>query len=236
MRWRLAIPILTALLAPPAYASDEEAKQLYEEGAAFYEEGRYDEAIDRWWSSWELSGHPDLLYNLVGAYERLGDWEAALGVLIRYRSLAPEDEWAVLDRRIENIERRIDEQPAASAGVEETGGGAAETSGSVGTIEAPSSDGPALAPIALYGIGGAGLIGGTVFALQARGARAEAASLCVADNGVCPTEAESLLRADRRSSILADVGFALGVAGVAGGVAFTVMSDDGAQIGWTRSF
>lgn len=211
-----ALLIVTGLSAPSARAqgapdSDEaRAKELYQNGAILFEEGRYSDAIIAWKEAYRLSQRPQLLFNIANAAERGGQLQEAYDALVLYRSSAPEDERDSLDRRIRAVQQRMEESgtpatPPPPPPIVQT------------QTDPDVSKGRSLAlPLALYGVGAAGLGVGTVSGLRALAARRDADLLCV-DAGLCPDEAEPLLRADRNASLLADIGFGVGAAGVVGG-------------------
>lgn len=238
--------VLLALSAAPAAMAQEDpwdnqdpearAKELYQNGAILYEEGRYEDAVVAWDEAYHLSQRPALLYNIANAQERLGLWQEALDTLNRYRAYAGAGQRDVLDRRITNLERRLQDsggetsntiveaepiEPmvgAAPTGRPITGGGA----------------GPRIVPLVLMGGGAAFLATGGVFALSAGSARRSAADSCAADalgSTWCLDTASSDLTRDRRSSLLADVSFVLGTAGLATGGALMLFSPGATQVG-----
>lgn len=195
------ILLLVGWLAAATPEADQRARELYENGAVLYEEGRYEDAVAAWEEAWRLSGRPLLLYNMANAMERLGRWEEAMDLLNRYRAYAPADERDVLDRRIRNIERRAVEQEVVAAAVR------------------PEAARVPLVPVALGATAAVGLGVGAGFAGVALAARAEAAERCVAVDGerYCPADAADALARDRRASAVADVALAVGtVAGATG--------------------
>ncbi len=186
-------------------ADDARARELFENGAALYDEGRYEDAIAAWREAWRLSGRPLLLFNMANAAERLARWSEAAALLNRYRAFAPQEEREVLERRIENIERRAAAAPALPS-------------------EAPARR-SAVLPITLFAAGGAGLVTGTVFALNALDAREAAGDLC-ATTGTgtwCPSSASPDIARDRASALGADVAFGLSLGAIAGGVVSLVL-------------
>jgi len=202
-----------------AQDADARARELYENGTILYEEGRYEDAIVAWDEAYRLSNRHALLYNIANAHERAGDYEAAIEALGRYRAYAPASEREVLDRRLRNIERRM---------IEEGGSTSSTTTTSASTEKKPdpvvSSGGSRdveLLPIGLIGVGVAALGTGTAMGIRSRVAGAELETLCV--DSICPTSADSQLKANQRSAIIADVGFVLGTAAAAGGVVVLVM-------------
>jgi tetratricopeptide (TPR) repeat protein len=197
---------------PPAETtieSDEtRAKELYDNGVILYQEGRYEDAIVAWEEAYRLSQKPLLLYNIANAEERLGRYQEALDHLNRYRAYAPAEEREILDRRIVNLERRIQEQ--------------------VPTTPVRPEPEIRLLPIVLFGVGGGSLVVGGVFGGLAGAARGNAAELCMetASGTWCQQEAAQALQADKTDSLIADIGFAVAAAGIAGGVITLVLPQD----------
>lgn len=255
---RLASVLLALTLgggAAPALAqskpdpNEERAKELYQNGAMLYEEGRYDDAIVAWQEAYRLSERAELLFNIANAQERLGKYQDALDTLGRYRAYAAADEREALDRRIRNLERRLEEQgttPATPTTTTPTTQPPTTTAPTTTTTTTPpvtttpstsekSGSKVRVLPIALYTVGVASLGTGAVFSLQARGAREEALGLCVdTDAGLlCPTDAQDALKKDRRDSLIADIGFGVGGAAIIGGTLSLLLggSSVGADIG-----
>lgn len=202
--------------------SDTRARELFENGARLYDEGLYEDAIAAWQAAHDLSKKPLLLFNIANALERIGKYQQALDHLNQYRALAPSSERETLERRMRNIERRIEEEKAngpgdpieaASAPVEVKSTG---TSGSV--------SGPHPAGIVLVIGGAAGLAVGGVLSGLALRERAAASALCVdvADGDpLCPSTAKVHLDADRSYSLGGDIALAAG--GVALGAGIIVL-------------
>lgn len=101
--------------ATPSKASSEndaQAKRMYEAGVSFYEAGRYEAAIEAFEEAYELSQRHVLLLNIASAYERLGELEKTLDVLKRYQPHVEPEKSAALEKRIESLAQRLDEQRA----------------------------------------------------------------------------------------------------------------------------
>jgi len=232
---------LALTLSLPALAQGDEwdgsdpearAKELYQNGALLYEEGRYEDAIVAWEEAYRLSDRPALLFNIANAQERVGRWRDALETLNRYRAYANASQREQLDRRIANLERRLRDQDADPEPVETGNGGTSSSSGgnTGGAATAAGGGGPPVLPVVLMG-GGALLAGtGGVFAVRAMGARSAAAGGCTESIGGtwCLDSVGEDLQRDRRSSLLADVGFVLGGAALATGTVLFVLDLDGA--------
>lgn len=228
----------------PTETTEARAKELYENGAVLYDEGRYEDAIVAWQEAHRLSGRPALLFNIANAQERLGRWKDAYDTLNLYRAYAPAEEREALNRRIINLEGRIKEMEAQAAQP------AAPTQPPPDTSVTPSTPPPTATPdkdpfpvaaVALYGLGAASLVTGTVFGLQARGARSDAASQCV-DTGAtddagapvvyCDAAAADPLARDRTASLVADICFAVGGLSLVGGTTALLLEGDG---WWVRT-
>jgi tetratricopeptide (TPR) repeat protein len=180
---------------------DGEARRLFLEGDAFYAEGRYEEAIERFERSYALSGRPALLFNLANSYERLGQYASAAEALRRYLERADNADRATLEARLANLEARA----GIRDGDEDEGGGEEEEA----PIE-PEGSGLSTVGWVMLGIGGALVAGGAVSAALTLDPRARIDELCV--NGVCPDEASGALSEDETFSLLADIGLFGGAA------------------------
>jgi len=222
---------ITGLISPPAHAqgqegssdSDARARELYENGARLYDEGLYEDAIAAWKAAHDLSERPLLLYNIANAYERIGQYQEALDHLNRYRALAPSSERETLERRMRNIERRLEEEQAAGGGTTDNGA-ASLTVVSTTTSSAPA--GPHPAGVGLIVGGGVGLALGGVFGGLALDERAQARALCVEVTGqdpLCPSDAKTHADADRRYSLGGDIALAAGGVALGAGVIILII-------------
>ncbi len=223
---------LWALMAAPALAqdggmsttaaTDSRARELWENGAILYSEGRYEDAILAWNEAYRLSERPLILTNIANAQERLGLWREALETLNRYRAFAPADERDALDRRIANLERRLAEQVTPST----------QPAAQPAPAPAPTATSrPGLGlPVALLvgGLAGGGV--GATFGVLSLGAREDATALCVGsdDDLLCPSSAQDALDRDRRYAMVADVSYGTGLVLAAAGVALLVRARRGA--------
>jgi len=218
---RAVLLLMASLLLPlPALAQGENrAKELYDNGAQLYEEGRYEDAIAAWQEAYRLSEKPLLLFNIANALERIGRYTEALESLNRYRAFARPDERDTLERRIANLEKRVAEGPRTGIAVQEL-----ETKPIDGAATS-SSDGPGAGPIALLvgGLAGAGAGGG--LAAAALATRSQLAEQCVphGDSNLCPASAEPLLKRDADLSLASDIGLIAGGAVAAAGLVLTIV-------------
>jgi tetratricopeptide (TPR) repeat protein len=214
------------VLASPAVADEDEdtrerAMALYEEGGRLYDAGKYEEAVEAFRIAYSLSEKALLLYNMASALERLGRWDEAADALATYRDAAPETEREKLDSRIAELRQRIADREASVPEVEEV------LPPEPVQAEAPqtaSARGPSAGVIALYGTGAVGLGVGSVFTAKALGARSEWTSTCVAGTAgmLCPESAEQPWTRDNRSSVIADIGWVVGLGAIGGGVVLSL--------------
>jgi tetratricopeptide (TPR) repeat protein len=186
------------------------ARIHFEAGRNHFEVGAYEEAAREFAAAHELSGRPELLYNMYLAHERAGNVEAAAHHLERYlhEVSVPEDVAAALRRRLANLQARAEQQRAAQAI-------------SPAPAEAASYRLPGGA-IAAFITAGAGLAAFAVFAGLSEAEDRRLAGSCGVDVGAFCTDGEvSRLRA---YNLVADVGLAVGLVGAAVGLAWWLLS------------
>lgn len=119
----LVIVAMTVCLTVPARA--DEAKDIFQKGAAAYREGRYEQAIELFRKAYEQHAYPELVYNSGQAYEKLGDTVRALDSFRQYLKLAPNaNDRATVEKRIQALEERMGEKGLAEVTVSSTPSGA----------------------------------------------------------------------------------------------------------------
>jgi PEGA domain len=89
---------------------DDTAKAHYRKGEQLYDEGAYEEAIAEFESAYHVKPHPNTLYNVAQAYERLLDYAQSVLWFERYLAEAPRD--AKLRPIVENRLRILRNLPA----------------------------------------------------------------------------------------------------------------------------
>ncbi len=214
---------------PPPKAVDPgtaQAKRLFDDGAAAYAKGNYEEAIHLWEQSYELSRRPLIFESIANAYERLGDPRKARDYLIRWREAAPRDEWDLLDDRIKNLDARVkrEDQLEAERRAEEERARKAQATReeAIRVAAAPKDTGAPLPALVLMGVGGAAVAVGLTFDAIAGIRRPDAKTACA------PTQSGTeLCRSDDASAIkssntFATVGDVTWIAGAVVGAAGTV--------------
>lgn len=96
--------------------SDDLARRHFDSGVAYLEESDYDSALTAFQKSYDLSKRPEILLNIATVHERQSDLPAAVASLKVYLEAAPQGEHAeTVKLRIQNLERRIQEQSEAKA-------------------------------------------------------------------------------------------------------------------------
>lgn len=86
--------LLSLLLSLPAFAQTSSAKtelarSHYQSASAYFEQGRFDDAVREFLESYELSGKSDLLYNIAQCYLRKADSARAIDYFNRYLAAKP---------------------------------------------------------------------------------------------------------------------------------------------------
>jgi tetratricopeptide (TPR) repeat protein len=117
LAFSLALPV-TAGAQPSAPAAndpavDARARSLFLEGRDAFSRGDFATAARAFSQSYELSRRPQLLYNIGTSYERLHNWNEALGAFRRYVELVPDAaDLAEVQSRIRVIEVEVQHQVA----------------------------------------------------------------------------------------------------------------------------
>jgi hypothetical protein len=96
LRRALALLLSVAMAAAPVAADeppgvDAQARAHYESAQKLYDEGQYDEAIAEYREAYRLKPHPNTIYNIAQAYERLLDYAQSVEWFERYLKEAPPD-------------------------------------------------------------------------------------------------------------------------------------------------
>lgn len=221
--------------------SQQRARQLFQNGAELYEEGWYEEAVLAFQEGYELSGAAPFLYNIANCYERLGNFDETLAYLLRYRAFVSGDEREVLNRRIRNIERRIEERgdaaPEQPAPVAQPAEPVIAPTFEPTPPPEPASAAPAAPPEepsalgalhwTLIGVTAAGLATGTVFSILASQNRSDIEAGCQPEGGLCRETTRATFDDWDRNALLADVSW--GVAAASGITLVLLLLLDGGE-------
>ncbi len=212
------LAIWAALLttAPALAQSDERGRLHFQAGASYYEAGDYEDALREFSRAQELSGKPELFYNISLCHQQLGDMEQAIVSLETYLAQVDEIENRTnLERRLANFRERL-----AEDGSEEV----------TPPVEDPEPNGgPNVGAIVGFGVAGAGLV-----TLVVSGALALSEKSALEDRG-CGNTMECDAGALRTRSLVADIGLGLTVAGATLGMVMWLLgrddeSDDAATV------
>ncbi len=200
----------------------QRARELFLRGDRLYAEGRYDEAVVAFQESFDMSGRPELLFNLANAYERLNRLEEALAALREYVPYAPPYDQATIERRMVNLQERLDElqgPPAESVEVSDESGSGPRPETSV-VQEEPSLIGP----IVVLGSGAAAAIAAGVLAGLSASSSSSADEACVDASGrtLCPSTVEGEVSDAGSLALGADIAGAVSAALLAGGVVWLI--------------
>jgi tetratricopeptide (TPR) repeat protein len=153
--------------ATPESSADAEARSIFDAARTAFNNGRYEEALEYFTRAYELSGRPELLYNLGQTLDRLDREAEALDHYRRFLVELPDTEMrGQAEGRIRIIEERLAAAEAAEAAA------AAE-------VEAPR---PAAfdptGPAVLYATSGAALVVGVVLGALALDHRSQLDAMC----------------------------------------------------------
>jgi tetratricopeptide (TPR) repeat protein len=119
--------------------SDDLARRHFDSGVAYLEESDYDNALKAFQKAYDLSKRPEILLNVATVHERQSDLPSAVAALKGYLEAAPGGEHVeTVKLRIQNLEKRIQEQDrAAAAGPPASPPPAAQATASRATPPAP---------------------------------------------------------------------------------------------------
>jgi hypothetical protein len=115
--WLVAAPLraqpspTTPPAAPEQIERDKQARGLFETGRQAYEDGRYRDAWAAFHDAYQLSGRPELLYNIGQTADRLGQDADALKAFRMYVERLPN---APNRRDVENRVRALEDRVSAS--------------------------------------------------------------------------------------------------------------------------
>lgn len=213
--------------------AEERARLHFQSGASYYESGSYEDALREFRRAYELSGRPELLYNISVCYQQLGQLEPAIAHLRRYLDEVEEiPNRANLELRAENLQRRLDRERAESdAHVEGSpepepeAEGETEPSAAREPITPPPPEGASSDPnvgaivgfsVAAVGVIMAGVFGGLTLA--------EDSSLGDSCSPACSAEQVSTLQT---FALVTDIGFGVALAGAAVGALLLLVGSDG---------
>jgi tetratricopeptide (TPR) repeat protein len=107
---RVALGILLsfALVGPAAAEDTELARRHFETGRAYFDRGDYGKALSEFKAAKEISGRPELDFNIASSYERMGDAAHAVRYYQAYLTARPNaDDAAETNEALERLRRRV---------------------------------------------------------------------------------------------------------------------------------
>ncbi len=123
MASRFILAVACALATPSlvqaqqcTQADEDRAFALYSESRTDYQQGRFEDAIDRLEHAYTICPIPVLLYNLARSHEANGDLEMAIDVYERFLRVEPETEdRAGITRRVATLREQLRTRPKQTA-------------------------------------------------------------------------------------------------------------------------
>jgi hypothetical protein len=227
----LSAALMASVAERPAFAqpqvepttNDERAHALFRVGDAAYSEGRYEDALRAFSEAYQLSGRPQLLFNLANCHEHLGRNAEAIDALEKYLATANVKDRDPVEGRIVRLKRleargeaadpRNEREPRGeeireAAPVTQSLPTAASSTGVM--TDKPSSS---VVPWVLVGGGAALVLTGSVFGILTLDARSDAKAGCSDSPAghVCDEGARSALDREKTFGLVADIGIASGL-------------------------
>lgn len=211
--------------SPERAAADVRARELFQKGDAAYAEGRYEEAHQFFLEAYDLSGRPQLLYNVSNALERLGRYAEAVEALEKYLASGKAHDPEIVQKRLANLKKRVEEQKKAEerAREEEEKKRApeekpeppppTEVEQPTPTPAPPESKPTPVVPIVLLGAGGAALATAGVFGVLTLSARGDVDAGCKEGPAgrLCDREAVPAIDRDKTFGLVTDIALVSGV-------------------------
>jgi hypothetical protein len=225
----------------------ERAHTVFLSGKGFLDEANYDKAISYFKDAYSIdcSVH-GILPIIATAYERKGDKAEAIHALGEYLTRVPAaPDREVIERRIRNLRDQLaQEHPTATATAPTTTAvttataptatvptdatGTTTSTVPTSTATPPSSGGGhSIAPWVLVGVGGAAVVAGGVMLAVGAGDVSSANSKCPSRSG-CDASVASQGNTGRTLETVGVIAGAVGIAAVAGGLAWHFTEPSGA--------
>src|ERR1700747_636344 len=112
----LVVPLLVLCLLPAGAARAEDttaAREHYQKGTAFFDLGKYADAIKEFEAAYEAKNDPAFLYNLAQAHRLAGNPEQALRFYRTYLRKNPKPpNRADIEEKIAQLEKLVDQKTA----------------------------------------------------------------------------------------------------------------------------
>jgi tetratricopeptide (TPR) repeat protein len=227
---RRAIVVLFLVCAAAtafAQSKHELARAHYKAGAAYYQRGKYVDAIREFEQSYELSRKPEILYNLAQCHDKLGQRDKVAGYLRRYLKEKPKaEDREQVEAWLGHLEKALaDEKAAADKAAAERRAAEARAAADKAAAQKAAAEKQAAEKQAAEARAAADRAAADKAAAEKRAAAERAAARKAAlgagpATGPAPkaTDAASLARARREAKeagstwrVLGDVGIGLGI-------------------------
>src|SRR3982751_3743039 len=113
----LVVAALIAFAAAPAQAQDaEKARQLFQQGAKYYDLGQFDKAIEAWQQGYDQKPDPGFLYNIAQAYRQKQDAPKAVFFYKGYLRNSPKaHNRAEVEQKIAALQKQAGDTGGATA-------------------------------------------------------------------------------------------------------------------------
>jgi len=223
-----ATPALAQPKKPPAAkpeVKNNEAKKLFDDGAAAYTQGNYEAAIDAWSKAYEISKKPLIFESIANAYERLGEAKKAREYLSKWRDVAPKDEQDLLDARIKNLDARVvrDEEIETARKTEAEKAKKGEDDRER-QRKAGGGGGTSVPGVILLGVGGAAVAVGVTLDIIAGIRRPAVDSACAVVDGanICKASSRDAITSSNSLALAGDILWIVGAAAAAGGAVLVI--------------
>lgn len=209
--------------------ADEQARTHFESGRLYYKRGQFEQAASAFQAAYDLSGRPQLLYNIYLAHRDAGSVEPAAEALAGYLERVqdvPRREH--LEARLAALRERIDDDGDPQA----VAGSGAETDPDAGADPGPqtppatrSSSSSNAGVYALMGTGAAVVVAGAITGGLALKKQSDLQDRCT-DERVCDPSLRDERNRGRALAIATDVLVPAGAVAAAVGVVLWLTGDD----------
>ncbi len=228
------VPVLLAALATTAVAAADEppsdpaaraavVQKLSDEGVTAYQARDYRKANDKFQQAYAIDPDPNLLYNIAKCFDALGDKQTALDKYELFINSPGADS-----------NGRVKAQEAVRVLRTSMSGGAAAPAGAPAGgargAPPPSSEPSPIPMYVAFGVGGAGLLIGSIFGFVALGKKSDLDGTCTSTR-LCPPSQKDAISTLKTDSTISTVGLIVGAVGVAAGATLFVLNRRSAESG-----
>jgi hypothetical protein len=187
----------------------ERARTHFDAGTQYYDAERFADAAHEFEEAYRLTGHPDVLYNLAQAHDRLEQYDEAIAWYRRYIGESVDDapERSRVERRVRELETL-----RAAAGAPTEPSPEPIPGDPVRAPEPVEARGVGALPFIAMGVGAASIVAAIAFGIAASGIYADLESRCGVD-GTCPSGAGDVAGDADRGATFATLADVFGIAG-----------------------